>query len=74
MSGEPTVSVVIPALSAAATIGQAVASIAHQDYRGPIEVVVADGDIDGSSGDAARQAMKGVVVIPNPSTNTADAL
>jgi glycosyltransferase involved in cell wall biosynthesis len=38
----PTVSVVIPVLNGTATLGQQLAALAGQTYRGPWEVVVAD--------------------------------
>ncbi len=52
----PAVSVVLPVHNAAATIGAALRSILDQDYRGPLEVVVADG----MSEDGTREAVAAV--------------
>ncbi len=49
----PAVSVVLPVRNAAATIGAALHSILDQDYRGGLEVVVADGMSD----DGTRQVV-----------------
>ncbi|MFA5882576.1 MAG: glycosyltransferase [Acidimicrobiia bacterium] len=57
----PLVSVVIPARNAAATIDAQLATFAEQDYRGPIEVVVADND---STDDTAERARAWVDRIP----------
>jgi len=48
-SATPSVSVVIPCFDAAATLGDQLAALAGQDYRGEWEVIVADnGSTDGS--------------------------
>ncbi len=57
MTALPSVSVIIPARNAAATIGEQLAALAAQDYGGEWEVVVADnGSRDGTAEVAASYA------------------
>ena len=58
----PLVSVVIAAADAAAIISGCLAAISEQDYRGPIEVIVAAAD-EGTANAATRE---GARVIDNP--------
>lgn len=68
----PSVSVVIPALDAAATIGETLRSILEQDYTGTIEVIVAHGPSrDDTGAHLARYSDDPrLVVIPNPTGST----
>jgi glycosyltransferase involved in cell wall biosynthesis len=60
----PSISVIVPARNEADYIGPCVRSIAHQQARGEIEVIVADG---GSSDETARLAREaGAIVVDNP--------
>lgn len=62
----PSVSVVIPARDAAATIGATLDSVLAQEYPGELEVVVADGSATPDMADAIRRGWPSVRVIPNP--------
>ena len=62
----PSVSVIIPARDAEATIIPTLDAVMAQDYAGPIEVIVADGDDTPAMAEAIRQAHPDVRVIPNP--------
>ncbi len=62
----PSVSVIIPARDAAATIGAALDSVLAQEYPGELEVVVADGSATPDMADAIRRGWPSVRVIPNP--------
>lgn len=55
----PAVAAVIPARNEAATIARAVASLAGQDYPGPLSIVVVDDDSDDGTADLARAAATG---------------
>ena len=59
-------SVLVPARDEAASLPAALASIAAQDYAGEIEVVVADGSHGIATARAARAALPGVRIVPNP--------
>jgi len=68
-SNLPSVSVVIPALDAAASLPTALDSIASQSYENIVDVVVAAGD------DITAQAADGLAtVVRNPLTTTSAAL
>ena len=62
----PSVSVVIPARDAAATIGATLDAVLAQEYPGELEVVVADGSAASDMADAIRRGWPSVRVIPNP--------
>ncbi len=69
MSGEPNlpkVSVIIPARNAEAFIIPTLDAIAAQDYAGPIEVIVADGDDKPAMAEAIRRSHPKVRLMPNP--------
>jgi succinoglycan biosynthesis protein ExoA len=73
----PRVSVVVPALDAAATIDSCIGAILSQDYEGELEVVVAVGP----SGDATREIVARfaavdprVLMVDNPTGLTATGL
>ena len=70
----PTVSIVIPARNAAATIAATLCAALNQDYPGDIEVVVADGSDDDSTTAIIRERFPDVLVVPNPDRETAAAL
>lgn len=55
LAAKPSVSVIVPARDAAATLGEALDSILRQDYDGPLEVVVADGSDNDATADIARK-------------------
>lgn len=62
----PSVSVIIPARDAVATIGGALDSVLAQEYPGELDVVVADGSATPDMADAIRRGWPSVRVIPNP--------
>ncbi len=68
-SNLPTVSVIIPALNAAATLPTALDSVARQSYENIVDVVVAAGD------DVTARAADGLAtVVRNPLMKTSTAL
>jgi succinoglycan biosynthesis protein ExoA len=66
----PTVSVIIPALSAAETLPDTLRAIGAQDYRHIVDVIVATGD----SGSAEAAERHGALVVDNPDRTTPAAL
>ena len=62
----PSVSVLIPARNAEATIGAAIDSVLSQDYKGSIEVIVADGSDAPATSDLVRRRYPTVTLVPNP--------
>lgn len=62
----PSVSVIIPARNAEATIEQALDSVQFQDYEGPVEVIVADGSETSHTSQAIRRHSMDVRLVPNP--------
>jgi len=68
-SNLPTVSVIIPALNAAAALPAALDAVLNQSYENIVDVVVAAGDE--ATADAARGRVK---VVNNPSQRTSAAL
>ncbi len=62
----PSVSVLIPARNAEATIGAALDSVLSQDYRGSVEVIVADGSDTAATSDLVRRLYPTVKLVPNP--------
>jgi glycosyltransferase involved in cell wall biosynthesis len=70
MNQRPLVSVVIPVAGAGVTLLDAIDSIRGQDYPGEIEMVVAAGD----RGSAEAAAGNDVIVVSNPSGQTARGL
>jgi len=68
-----SISVVIPAWNAAATIGEAIASVARQRPPADEVILVDDGSTDGTA-DAARRAHAGVRVLTQARSGTAAAL
>lgn len=62
----PRVAVVIPARNEASGIGQALASLAGQNYRTPLQIVVVDDGSEDGTADAARGAVPAemLTVIP----------
>jgi succinoglycan biosynthesis protein ExoA len=55
MAEWPLVSVVVPVRNEIGTIARCLAALATQDYPGPLEIVVADGDSDDGTPDAVRR-------------------
>ena len=53
----PSVSVLIPVRNAEATIGAAIDSVLSQDYKGSVEVIVADGSDTPATSDLVRRAV-----------------
>jgi glycosyltransferase involved in cell wall biosynthesis len=68
----PSITIVTPSLNAVATIGQALASVAEQDYPGAVEHIVIDGGSTDGTVEVARAA--GVHVVSEPDRGLADAL
>ena len=62
----PSVSVLIPARNAEATIGAAIDSVLFQDYEGSVEVIVADGSDTPATSDLVRRRYPTVILVPNP--------
>lgn len=62
----PSVSVVIPARDAKATIAGVLDSVLSQDYAGPMEVIVADGSESPAMSGIVRRQYPMVKLIPNP--------
>ena len=62
----PSVSVLIPARNAEATIGAALDSVLAQDYEGSVEVIVADGSDTPATSDLVRRRYPTVTLVPNP--------
>ena len=60
------VSVIIPAKNAEATLPATLASVFSQDYRGPIEVIVADGSDTSATADLLCRRYPQVLRVPNP--------
>ena len=65
-AGLPSVSVLIPARNAEATIGAAIDSVLSQDYEGSVEVIVADGSDSTATSDLVRRRYPTVKLVPNP--------
>ena len=61
----PSVSVIIPARNAEATIAEALDSVLAQEYAGSVEVIVADGSDTPATAEIIRQ-YPAVRLIPNP--------
>ena len=62
----PPVSIVIPARDETAHLPRALESILAQDYRGAIEVIVADGSETPEMADIVRARFSDVRIVPNP--------
>lgn len=62
----PAVSVIMPARNAEGTIGAALAAIGAQDYRGEVEVIVADGSDTEAMAELVRRDYPQVKLLPNP--------
>ena len=62
----PSVSVLIPARNAEATIEAALDSVLSQDYDGPVEVIVADGSDTPATSELVRRRYPTVRLVPNP--------
>ena len=62
----PSVSVLIPARNAEATIGAVIDSVLSQDYEGSVEVIVADGSDTAAMSDLVRRRYPTVTLVPNP--------
>ena len=73
MTGLPSVSVVMPARDAAATVDRAVTSVMEQEYDGDLKLIVADGNSSDRTiailAAAASQNPR-VTVVPNPAATT----
>ena len=66
VSGLPSVSVIIPARDAEATIAGALDAVLAQDYAGPVEVIVADGSSSPTMAELVRRQYPTVKLLPNP--------
>ena len=62
----PSVSVLIPVRNAEATVGAAIDSVLSQDYKGSVEIVVADGSDTTATSDMIRRLYPTVRLVPNP--------
>ena len=69
-SGWPGVSVIVPVCRDGKALGPTLASVAAQDYPGPVEIVVADGGL----GCAEPPDWHGLRVVANPDGTTAAGL
>ena len=72
--GQPPVSVIIPTRDAEATLAAAVESVLAQDYRGALEVIVADGSRTSATRSLLRSRFPGVRVVSNPEREIPAAL
>ena len=66
----PSVSVVIPARNAEATLAATLDSVLSQEYPGPVEVIVADGSDTPATSDLVQRRYPGVKLIFNPERTT----
>ena len=66
----PSVSVVIPARNAEATIAATLDSVLSQEYPGPVEVIVADGSDTPATPDLVRRRYPAVKLVSNPERTT----
>ena len=66
----PSLSILIPTRNAEATIGAAIDSVLSQDYKGSVEVIVADGSDTAATSDLVRQRYPTVTLVPNPEQTT----
>ena len=62
----PPVSIVIPARGETVHLPRALESVLTQDYRGTIEVIVADGSDTPEMADVVRSRFPDVRIVPNP--------
>ena len=62
----PSVSVLLPVRNAEATIGAAIDSVLSQDYKGSVEVIVADGSDTAATSDLVRRRYPAVTLVSNP--------
>lgn len=65
---------IIPARNAQSTIGETLESILSNGYRGPVEVIVADGSDDSATGEVVRRIAPEARLIPNPQKITSCGL
>ena len=65
-AAQPPVSIVIPARGETVHLPRALESVRAQDYRGAIEVIVADGSETPEMADIVRARFPGVRIVPNP--------
>ena len=72
--GEPGVSVIVPARDAEATLPAALESVLAQDYRGALEVIVADGSETSATEDLVRGRFPQVRLVANPGREIAAGL
>lgn len=70
----PSVSVIIPARYAEATIASTLDSVLAQDYGGPVEVIVAVSGDSPATGAVIRERYPSVQVVDNPERTTPNAL
>ncbi len=70
----PSVSVIIPARNAEATIAETLDSVLIQEYAGAVEVIVADGSDTPATAEIVRRQYPSVRLIPNPSQLTVSGL
>ena len=70
----PAVSVIVPARDAEATLGAALESVLAQDYRGAVEVIVADGSETPATRELVRRRFPDVRIVANPDGGIAAGL
>ena len=73
-AGLPAVSIIIPARNEVEALPAAIGSALAQDYRGPIEIIVADGSDTPAMAETLRARFPAVRVISNPERTTSAAL
>ena len=70
----PSVTVIIPARNAEATIAATLDSIMAQTYEGSLEVIVADGSDSPATFEAIKRQCPSARVVPNPGRTTPNGL
>ena len=63
---QPSVSIIVPARDETVHLPLALESVMAQDYRGVVEVIVADGSETPDMADLVRARFPGVRIVPNP--------
>ena len=66
----PSISVIVPARNAEATITATLDSVLSQEYAGPLEVLVADGSDTPATSEMVRRLYPTVRLVPNPERTT----
>lgn len=70
----PPVAVIVPAISATRNLASAIRSIVAQDYRGSIDLIVADGSTECAIASTVREIAPHARIIANPKRTTPEGL